>query len=968
MLLILCLGLACRARHGRPADRPLAEEGRETESSCVHCHGALDAPTMHATGTVALGCTACHGGDATAFAKKEAHVSPRPRPGREDPGHVRFVNPGDLRAAERTCGGCHASEVRRVRASMMAAPNAPAPGPRLTVPGTQDHPGDYRASGCTACHVVYANDRKPAHSADYARYGNTGFSFSSDPTLPKRKSGHPIRHVFTRAVPTSQCLTCHSHPNAADLGSYVGMVRWDTETEGHRFYPRNQRHPTKAERRAILRRTPEEAAVRGLWSDGGFLKDSALMNPSLDKVQLADFHSQGSLFRKVFRRDTKGDLLDARGRVVSPSDPEKFARAVHLRDIHLERGMHCIDCHFEQDVHGDGQPHGSAREAVAISCEDCHGTIERHATLRTSGPAAPEAGHDLARMRTSFGQRRFVRRGRGVFQRSAIYPDWEWEVPQIADGAERNRASWRAKTLQRDNETWGDVQGDLAHPSARMTCQACHTSWTASWRRADAYMLGIAGDAAGNRVAPARAGPGGSRGITFSIRAAHTVRRTETRRCTDCHPSRARDNNALMAQLLMQGTGFLNSMGGRVYVGTERGIEAVVVAERDEPRAVIGSTLHRVAFPDRHKQHLMDRRQLKGGYRLHVGRRSRRANSVQLRGDRLCVADGPGGLRVFATAGIDRRGDSGGMARTPFVVRTMNATGVAAPTTFGTVMHPLYTFSYVADSEEGLVITAPGADPRRRALTFNPDGLLKGARTITLAGRFAYLGCDRGLVVVDLEDPARPAIASVISRLEGVRGIAVQFRYAFVACAGGLASLDVTSEADGSFKKEPSVVSLLELEDARQVYVARTYAYVAAGRQGLAIVDVTRPEEMKLVQVYDARGFLDDCNDVKLGLTHASLFAYVADGRNGLRVIQLTDPVTDPRVLGFSPRPDPRLVATFKTKGRALSIGRGLDRDRAVDESGNRIAAFDRRGARALAFQEMTRLYRLPDGTPFTVE
>ena len=37
---------------------------------------------------------------------------------------------------------------------------------------------------------------------------------------------------------------------------------------------------------------------------------------------------------------------------------------------------------------------------------------------------------------------------------------------------------------------------------------------------------------------------------------------------------------------------------------------------------------------------------------------------------------------------------------------------------------------------------------------------------------------------------------------------------------------------------------LVALEDAREVYVARTYAYVAAGRQGLAIVDVTRPTEM----------------------------------------------------------------------------------------------------------------------------
>ena len=31
--------------------------------------------------------------------------------------------------------------------------------------GTNDQPGDYRHSGCAGCHVVYANDREPRHSA-----------------------------------------------------------------------------------------------------------------------------------------------------------------------------------------------------------------------------------------------------------------------------------------------------------------------------------------------------------------------------------------------------------------------------------------------------------------------------------------------------------------------------------------------------------------------------------------------------------------------------------------------------------------------------------------------------------------------------------------------------------------------------------------------------------------------------------
>src|SRR5712692_3789579 len=57
--------------------------------------------------------------------------------------------------------------------------------PVMSLPGTNDHPGDYRGSGCTACHVIYANDRDPSHSGAYAPFGHSGFSASSYPAIPK---------------------------------------------------------------------------------------------------------------------------------------------------------------------------------------------------------------------------------------------------------------------------------------------------------------------------------------------------------------------------------------------------------------------------------------------------------------------------------------------------------------------------------------------------------------------------------------------------------------------------------------------------------------------------------------------------------------------------------------------------------------------------------------------------------------
>ncbi len=131
--------------------------------------------------------------------------------------------------------------------------------PIMSLPGTNDHPGDYRASGCTACHVIYANDRDPLHSGAYAQFGHTGFSASSDPTIPKNEPGHPIRHVFTRSIPSSQCMICHIHPGTNMVTTYFGLTWWDNEIDGDKMYPPQQRNPTEEQRYESFMRNPEGA-------------------------------------------------------------------------------------------------------------------------------------------------------------------------------------------------------------------------------------------------------------------------------------------------------------------------------------------------------------------------------------------------------------------------------------------------------------------------------------------------------------------------------------------------------------------------------------------------------------------------------------------------------------------------------------------------------------------------------------
>jgi len=70
--------------------------------------------------------------------------------------------------------------------------------------------GDYRASGCNACHVIYATTA-PSHSGAYAQFGHSGSALRPIDDF-RRRVRPSIKHVFTRSIPSSQCMICHIHP------------------------------------------------------------------------------------------------------------------------------------------------------------------------------------------------------------------------------------------------------------------------------------------------------------------------------------------------------------------------------------------------------------------------------------------------------------------------------------------------------------------------------------------------------------------------------------------------------------------------------------------------------------------------------------------------------------------------------------------------------------------------------------
>ncbi|HEV3271659.1 MAG TPA: hypothetical protein VGZ93_05705 [Candidatus Methylacidiphilales bacterium] len=1197
--------------------------------ACLACHHGIE--DMHNSPSVVLGCADCHGGNASLALEKQfsgfekdparynafkaaSHVQPLNKEfwktsanpanstvvlNHESPQFIQFINPGDLRVAEKACGLCHGAEAQRqgaadgdivdqVTHSMMnhgamlwaaAAYNNGAfhlknplfgqdysangeplaltsprpvtaeetrtkgflpellplprfeigqPGnifrvfekggvlpsqlgnpnpdeetgkpmntlsdrglgtntridptilnaqktrlhdPLLGFMGSNDHPGDYRSSGCTACHVVYANDRSPTNSGWYAKYGNQGLSFSLDPTIPKNERGHPIKHQFTTAIPSSQCMICHMHQGNNFVNPYLGYTWWDEETDGEFMYPKVQKDPTDEELIQSALKNPEAAAARGLWGDLNFLEKVSELNPKLKDTQFADYHGHGWVFRAVFKKDRHGNLLDADDKIIAPDDPDKFAKAVHLNDVHLQKGMQCVDCHFIADDHGNGMLYGETRNAITIACVDCHGTIDKRPTLMTSGKGGrldkdgkvvPVNLNDSA---TSWGPR-FFWQGAELYQQSSLSPDVKWNIPQTIDvinplSPHYNAKARYAKTLYRDGTTWGDVpptremcRRKLAHDNSNMDCQICHSSWVTSCFgchlpmkanervitnkfegtvsrnfttynpqvvRDDVFMLGLDGTVKDHRLAIIRSSSAvvvgsqnanrewvysqeqtvsaeGYSGQAFNPHFPHTTSGVgTTKNCTDCHLSAQMDNNAVMAQLLGFGTGTVNFFGRYAYVGAgSGGFYGVVWTEQDEPQAAIGSHLQQLAYPKNFAEHVNGGRILHEAYHHnsldifggHV------VQDLTLRGEYLYTAAGTGGLEVDDVAEIDQKGFSQRTVSSPVsplgqrtCVRTPYATSVALPGTLENdpkrahnpvneeqPISPIYGCVFVTDLKEGLVIVDTtclfDGDPQNNFLhkvaAFNPDGKLTGATKAFVAGRNLYVACPRGIEVVDIENPLKPRLAGEYTGpfVQNPVDLSVQFQYLFVSDAQGLKVLNIADP----IRPIPVSHAIVPLKSPHRLYVARDYVYVADGSEGLAIIDVEKPEQPRLEQMFSADGQINDARAVQVGSINASMFALVADGKNGLRVVQLISPDTVPGAEGFDPTPNPRLIATYPVKdGVAMAVSRGLDRDRVVDESGNQTVVFGRRGSRPFHLDEMAKFLQHENGDFFRV-
>jgi len=189
----------------------------------------------------------------------------------------------------------------------------------------------------------------------------------------------------------------------------------------------------------------------------------------------------------------------------------------------------------------------------------------------------------------------------------------------------------------------------------------------------------------------------------------------------------------------------------------------------------------------------------------------------------------------------------------------------------------------------------PSAGREKSSLAFAGSALWTKAHDIMIQGNLGYCAFLNGLVILDLTDLKKPALLSQLY-LGGGYSIAVREQTAFVASGKeGLKIIDVSDP------KSPVLKAKVDTDgEARDVGLNAAHAFVADGPGGLVVLDVRNPAAPKVVGSCAVEDFAN-------GVAVDADFAYVTDTNAGIKKIDIRDPAA------------PRLIASFDTPGEATS-------------------------------------------------
>lgn len=335
--------------------------------------------------------------------------------------------------------------------------------------GANNRYGDFRSSGCTACHMPYSpSGRSGSSDPNINKFEPLNVDNIDEPERPHVRSHQIVSaarvtkdgvHVpGTAGIDDMACAGCHQGSNRTVMQYWGIRLDQNQDVKNHRQYPANPASfvTTKNDPRLF------DPVVKNKTFNG--------RNPN-QYLLFEDYDNDG-------RDDT----------------PE---------DVHFEAGLGCIDCHGSHDLHGGALDDASddallsrMEQAVAIRCASCHGTADSRATMVLGSNHAGEAithaidaegnalkhvvqeadGHVYLYSKLD-GQKHYVPQTLDTIVDSGV-------VNPLGGGAVfSENASYAMGRTDGNNGTGlgplqlGDPLAAFSHLDS-MDCASCHSSWT----------------------------------------------------------------------------------------------------------------------------------------------------------------------------------------------------------------------------------------------------------------------------------------------------------------------------------------------------------------------------------------------------------------------------------------------------------------------------------------------------------
>jgi hypothetical protein len=341
-----------------------------------------------------------------------------------------------------TCGDCH-----------------------LGSSGANNRYGDFRSSGCSACHMPYSlSGRSGSSDPNINKLEPLDPDDIDDPERPHLRSHRIVSTArtdpggeFVPGMDDYTCAGCHQGSNR------TVMQFWGIRLDQNQDVRRGRQYPASP----------------------------VSFQDTTDDPRLFDPVVENNTFNGRNRRQYLAfEDYDGDGRDDTPAD------------VHYEAGMGCIDCHGSVDLHGESVTGATGdkipsrmEQGVAVRCESCHGTASSYAQT-ISGTSHAGNQEDLAYDAKGHAIDHVVKEGNDFYLYSRLTGARHY-VPQtrdtVVDSGKLHPFSGQAIYSDKASFAMGRNDGTLttgigprqtgltpngfAHTD-RMDCASCHSAWT----------------------------------------------------------------------------------------------------------------------------------------------------------------------------------------------------------------------------------------------------------------------------------------------------------------------------------------------------------------------------------------------------------------------------------------------------------------------------------------------------------